>query len=232
MGTLKEELAEAGELQERLSGALLGMAVGDSLGLPMEGMSARRAGRVYGGELRQRLLLGRGMMSDDTEHACLTAQALLVDPRGGARFARSLAWRLRWWLCGLPAAVGWGTLRAICKLWLFVPRGWRGVRSAGNWACMRAPILGAYFAAAEERERLREAVRASTRLTHRDARAEAGAMAIAVATAVGARGARGGSGAAGEALDGAAVLEAVLAELGEGYAGAEIAELVGALRLG
>jgi hypothetical protein len=98
---------------DRITGLLLGTAIGDSLGLPREGLSRGRAARIYGGPLRQRLVLGRGMLSDDTEHACMTAQALLVaggDPR---TFARVLAGKLRWWLLGLPAAVGWGTLRAL-----------------------------------------------------------------------------------------------------------------------
>ena len=63
---------------DRITGLLLGTAVGDSLGLPREGLSGRRAARLYDGPLRQRLVLGRGMLSDDTEHACMTAQALLT----------------------------------------------------------------------------------------------------------------------------------------------------------
>jgi hypothetical protein len=38
----------AGDRQDRITGTLLGTAVGDALGLPMEGMSARRAGRMFG----------------------------------------------------------------------------------------------------------------------------------------------------------------------------------------
>jgi ADP-ribosyl-[dinitrogen reductase] hydrolase len=171
--------------EDRMVGVLLGMAVGDALGLPMEGMSPRRAARVFRGELRHQLVLGRGMISDDTEHACMVAQALLVAPEDPARFARSLAWRLRWWLLGLPAAVGFGTLRAILKLWMGFPPRLSGVRSAGNGPAMRAPVIGAFFA--EDEDGLRAAVRASTRLTHRDARAEAGALAIALATAAAVR---------------------------------------------
>ncbi len=81
---------------DRAAGLLLGTAVGDSIGLPREGMSKRRAALMFGGgPLRQSLFLHRGMLSDDTEHACMTAQALLAsggDPDG---FARLLAWKLR-----------------------------------------------------------------------------------------------------------------------------------------
>lgn len=125
------------------------------------------------------------MMSDDAEHACMTAQALLAAPLDESRFARSLAWRLRGWLAALPAAVGWGTLRAIVRLWLGFSPGRSGVRSAGNGPAMRAPILGACLAYAPER--IEPMVIASTRLTHRDPRAEAGALAIALAAAHAAR---------------------------------------------
>lgn len=171
---------------DKLAGALLGAAVGDALGLPREGLSRRRAARMYGGApLRHRFLLGRGMLSDDAEHACMTAQALLAAPHDDRAFARSLAWRLRGWLAAMPAAVGWGTLRAILKLWLGFPPARSGVRSAGNGPAMRAPILGACLSGAPDR--LEAVVLASTRLTHRDPRAEEGALAIAIAAAHAAR---------------------------------------------
>jgi ADP-ribosylglycohydrolase len=119
--------------RERLVGLLLGTAVGDALGLPREGMSARRAARMFGGApLRHRFFLGRGMVSDDTEHACMTAQALLASGGDAAGFARSLAWRLRGWILSAPAGIGFGTLRAILKLWIGFSPSASGVRSAGN----------------------------------------------------------------------------------------------------
>jgi hypothetical protein len=45
-----------------------------------------------------------------------------------------LARRLRGWLAAMPAAVGFGTLRAILKLWMGFPPSRSGVRSAGNGA--------------------------------------------------------------------------------------------------
>jgi ADP-ribosyl-[dinitrogen reductase] hydrolase len=172
-------------------GALLGTAVGDALGLPREGLSRARALRLFGGApLRHRFVLGRGVGSDDTEHACMVAQALLAAPESPERFARSLGWRLRGWLVGLPAGVGWATLRATVKLWLGFPPGRSGVVSAGNGPAMRAPLLGVCFA--WRPERLEAFVLASSRLTHRDARAEQGALAVALAAAHAAR--RGAAG--------------------------------------
>lgn len=163
---------------DRITGLLLGTAIGDSLGLPREGLTPRRAARLYGGPLRQRLVLGRGMLSDDTEHACLTAQALLTAGDDPVRFAHALAWKLRWWLLALPAAVGWGTLRAIARSWIGFSPQRSGVRSAGNGAVMRAPMIGAWV---EDLDRLGLFVDASTLITHRDPRARAGSLAVAIA---------------------------------------------------
>src|SRR5262249_43708442 len=154
---------------DKLKGLLLGTAVGDALGLPAEGLSRRRIGRWWPGRWRHRFLLGRGMVSDDTEHTLFVAQALLEELGDEAAFGRLLAWKLRLWLLGAPAGVGLGPLRAILKLWMGFPPSRSGVRSAGNGPAMRAAILGACFAADEER--LRAFVSVSTRLTHTDPRA-------------------------------------------------------------
>ncbi|MEQ8819231.1 MAG: ADP-ribosylglycohydrolase family protein [Sumerlaeia bacterium] len=163
----------------RLTGALLGQLVGDCIGLPREGLSPRRAAKLFGPEPRLTFVFGRGMMSDDTEHACLVGQALLrsglEDPEA---FARSLAWGLRWWFAGLPAGLGKATLKACLKLWLGFPPHKSGVCSAGNGPAMRAALLGAALANAG-RETFGEYVLASTRLTHTDRKAELGALAVA-----------------------------------------------------
>lgn len=172
--------------QDVLAGALLGTLVGDALGLPREGLSRERAARMFGGApLRHRLVLGRGLGSDDTEHACMVAQALLARPEDAGAFARSLAWRLRGWLVSLPAGVGSATLRATARLWLGFSPERSGVASAGNGPAMRAPVLGVCLA--HQPERLESFVRASSVLTHRDALAEDGARVVALAAAQAAR---------------------------------------------
>lgn len=170
--------------REALVGCMLGTAVGDSIGLPFEGLSARRARRMYGTEIRQRLILGRGMISDDTEHCCLTAQALVAASDDVQRFARYLAAGLRRWLLGIPTGIGLATLRATLKLCARVPASRSGVWSAGNGPAMRAAILGA---AIDDIELLRQFVRVSSRITHTDPKAEQGAMAIALAASVASR---------------------------------------------
>jgi len=170
---------------DALTGCLLGTAVGDSLGLPYEGVSRRRAAKLFPGPLRHRFVFRRGMISDDTEHSLFVAQALLAHPESPDAFAKSLAWKLRWWFLGLPAGVGLATIRACLKLWLGFPPAKSGVRSAGNGPAMRTALLGAYFG--EDEDALRRHVEAATIITHRDPRALTGAMAVAVCAQVGAK---------------------------------------------
>jgi len=165
--------------EDSIAGAILGTAVGDALGLPREGLSRRRAERLFGSELRHRFIFGRGMVSDDTEHTCFVGQALLKAPDDSDAFARALAWQLRLWLLGLPAGIGSATLRATLRLWLGFPPGRSGVWSAGAGPAMRAPLLGVCIGG--DAERLHDFVRASSLLTHRDPRAEEAAMLIALA---------------------------------------------------
>jgi|GEM_PF-6550759 len=85
---------------------LLGGALGDSIGLPFEGMGARRIAGLRKGRLAQSLVFGRGMVSDDTKHAVMTLLGMDAADGDVGRFARGLAGRLRWWLAGLPAGIG------------------------------------------------------------------------------------------------------------------------------
>ncbi len=178
-------MAEPIESSQRLDavrGCLLGMAAGDAIGLPYEGLTGRRAARLFGkGDLRHHFVFGRGMVSDDTEHACMTALSLWEGEGSVERFGNALARRLRWWLLGCPAGVGLGTLRAILKLWVGFPPNRSGVCSAGNGPAMRAPIIGVLLAGRPDELKL--FVRASTRLTHTDPRTEQGALAVALAAA-------------------------------------------------
>ena len=155
---------------------LLGMAVGDALGLPYEGLTARRAARLLGPPDRYRLLLGHGLVSDDTEHACLTLQALAASAGREPDFAKALARQLKRWLLLVPPGAGLATSRAAFKLLLGFPPRSSGVRSAGNGPAMRSTILGAVIS---DPHQLDAAVRISTRMTHTDPRAEYGALVIA-----------------------------------------------------
>jgi len=162
-----------------IAGCLLGTAIGDALGLWCEGISPRRQQLYRKDPGRYHFLCGRGMVSDDTEHACMTAQALIASAGDEATFVRDLAWRLRWWLLRVPAGIGLATLRATLKLWIGFPPSRSGVFSAGNGPAMRSPLLGVCYG--DQPDKLRRLVHASTQLTHTDPKAEHGALAVALA---------------------------------------------------
>lgn len=159
-----------------LRGVILGTMVGDTIGLPYEGLSARRVSRWAPSRLRQAFVWGRGMVSDDTEHTVIVGRAL-AHTHTLADYRLALARGLRRWLRTLPGGVGLATLRALLRLNLGVPPHRSGVHSAGNGPAMRAALLGVCV----PREELVQYVDASTTLTHTDPRAASGALAVALA---------------------------------------------------
>jgi len=110
-----------------------------------------------------------------------TAVGDALGPDSVAGFGRSLAWKMRFWLLGLPAGIGLATLRSILKLWCGASPANSGVASAGNGPAMRSAIIGACFAA--DPGKMNDYVEASTRLTHTDPRALTGAKAVAALAA-------------------------------------------------
>ncbi len=166
--------------QDKIRGVLLGTAAGDSVGLPAEGISRSRNSRMFRGQWHHRLILKRGMISDDTEHTIFVAQCLLSNSDSPELFAKRLACCLRWWLLSLPAGVGLATLRSILKLWLGVNCLKSGIYSAGNGPAMRSAPIGAFFAG--DLKKIDDFVLRSTLITHSDPRALVGAKAVAYIT--------------------------------------------------
>src|SRR6476469_3480229 len=158
--TLKSDI----RVEQRFAGVLLGTAVGDALGLPAENLSPVRIRRWWKGQWRMRLLFGHGMISDDTEHTLMVAQALLGNSTDPQAFQRTLGWKFRWWFVALPGGVGLATAKACLRLWMGFPADKAAVRSAGSGPAMRSAIIGACFA--DQPERRRAFVSASSGLTH------------------------------------------------------------------
>lgn len=175
------EIDPAPRHEERVQALLLSLALGDSLGLPYEGLGPQAIARRRGGKpLRHSLLFRRGLLSDDTEHAIMTLLAFQIAGGDSAKFARSLARRMRLWFICIPPGIGMATAKACLKLWLGFPSSRSGVRSAGNGPCMRAPILGVLIPDDDLRCQF---VDASSRLTHTDPRAIESARFIAALAA-------------------------------------------------
>jgi ADP-ribosyl-[dinitrogen reductase] hydrolase len=169
------------DARDRCRGLLVGIAVGDAIGLPVEGISRTRAARMFNGPWRHRFLFGHGMISDDTEHSLFVVQSLLAHPKASDAFGRRLSWCLRWWFTSLPAGVGLATARACIKLWLGCGHRKSGVRSAGNGAAMRSAPIGAFFC--KSPDEVSAFTEVCTAITHSDPRALTGAKAVAVTAA-------------------------------------------------
>jgi ADP-ribosyl-[dinitrogen reductase] hydrolase len=164
--------SELERTSDRLAGVLLGTALGDALGLPAEGMSARAIARRFGRMDRFRLLGQTGFVSDDTEQAALVAECLARHPDDPATCAAALRQALVLWFACLPWGIGRATVRACVRIAL--GRTPTGVRSAGNGAAMRAAVVGAFF----DRDAAARAAfgRALAEVTHLDPRAVDGAL--------------------------------------------------------
>lgn len=158
-----------------VAGTLLGIALGDALGLPYEGMSLKRVHRRFERGAGFRLFGRTGFVSDDTEQSALVAQALAVGGRDVALVRRSFRRSMVGWFARLPFGIGGATLRSCVRMLLGVER--PGVRSAGNGAAMRAGVIGAHYAE-DEAMRL-EVGRALAALTHTDPRAIEAALYVA-----------------------------------------------------
>ncbi|MCE1248775.1 MAG: ADP-ribosylglycohydrolase family protein [Firmicutes bacterium] len=165
--------------EESVVGCILGIAAGDSLGLKSEGLTRQRQAKMFPDTGRQGLLFGKGMISDDTEHTLFTAEALIESGGNPDRFASAMGWKMRLWFLGLPAGIGFATLRSCLKLWLGVSPSKSGVFSAGNGSAMRAPIIGTVYGSSPEK--MKKLIEVSTQLTHTDPKALHGSLAAALA---------------------------------------------------
>jgi ADP-ribosyl-[dinitrogen reductase] hydrolase len=172
-------------IEKSITGCLLGTAIGDALGLCCEGLSKKRLKKMYPDMNKYHFFFNKGMISDDTEHTCMVAQAILDANGDPEEFQASLSGKFRFWLLGLPAGIGMATLKAILKLWAGFPPGKSAIFSAGNGPAMRSAIIGVYFA--DEPGLMHKFVSISTRITHSDPKAEFGALAVALAASLAAK---------------------------------------------
>jgi len=157
----------------------MGTAVGDSLGLLYEGLSPQRQKKLYGNIHSQKFFMGKGLISDDTEHTLMVAYALYRSSGDEVMFLKHLSNSLRKWIISLPLGVGFASLRACIKLLFGFSPEKSGIFSAGNGPAMRSAVIGIVYG--NDIDKMKRLVRVSTRITHTDPKAEIGALAIAYA---------------------------------------------------
>jgi ADP-ribosylglycohydrolase len=187
--------------RDRALGALLGLAVGDALGMPTQTLPRAVVAALYGdgpdgfrpGPPENEISAGlpAGRVTDDTDQAVLVAELLVegggrVDPELLA--ARLLAWQERMELAGSADLLGPSTLRALRLVADGAPVGTTGRWGDTTGAAMRVAPVGVAVPP-EPLERLCAAVADVDRLTHDTTVANAGACAVAAVVSAGVDGA-------------------------------------------
>ncbi len=172
---------------DRARGCLLGLAIGDALGAPVEGLSRAALLRRHG-EVRDYLGAsgpGRchlpGLYTDDTQQALVLAD-VLAEARGfDGNLARRKYLELAQPAPGLPRGAlrsTAGNFRAAIELMARDGSGSAtGVPSAGNGAAMRIAPIGIWYAT--DAEGLRRAAIEASLQTHADPRGVSAAVAVA-----------------------------------------------------
>ncbi len=180
-------------LIDRARGCLLGLAVGDALGAPLEGLSPQQIRAHYGHVLdyvdgakawRRKPFRWRlpGLYTDDTQQALALAETLIRHGKIDLDYLAGLYLALANPRAGhLGAHRGAGrSFRQVIDL---LERGTSpletGQDSAGIGAAMRIAPVAIFHAKSPEDRGMFEAVMAASRMTHRDIRSLSGAMAVA-----------------------------------------------------
>jgi ADP-ribosyl-[dinitrogen reductase] hydrolase len=159
--------------RDRVVGAMIGLAVGDALGVPVEfePRASREADPVRDMRGGGTWKLPPGAWSDDTSLALCLAQSIALrgfDPEDSGR--RSLAWMDEglWAAQGKAFDIGGATRRALDRIRAGMPAvlaGGRGENDNGNGSLMRIMPAAMWLASAPEPARLR-AIASYSAATH------------------------------------------------------------------
>lgn len=172
---------------DRFKGTLLGCAVGDALGAPVEGISPEALLEIHGRVtdfLDERY--GAGRVTDDTQMTVALAQGLI---EFGSFNQDHIAFKFGRWMQlsdeGVKEARGVGMASATAARRLYQGAGTHesGVASSGCGAAMRASPVGLRFY--YDPDRLLEAAVGQATLTHTNPEAVAGAAAVAFSVSLG-----------------------------------------------
>lgn len=176
---------------DRVRGCLLGLAIGDALGAPLEGLTAQQIKTHYGRvknyvdgvqawkrkPYRWRL---RGLYSDDTQQALALSDVLLdwgrIDQDRLAELYVGLA-TPKGSFVGAHRGIGRSFRLVLADLERGVAPGACGQRSAGIGAAMRIAPVALYCS--DDRDALYTSAMAASTMTHRDIRSLSGALAVA-----------------------------------------------------
>jgi len=176
-------------MRDRCVGAIVGFAVGDALGMPVEFLSREQIRRYYGKPISGFLKahpghasdsLPQGSYTDNTQTMLATAECLIehkkMDP---AQHADAL---LSWYLNTVPHRTpSTANLRACKHLSMGRPWNKSGVFSGGCAAAMRMTPIGLFFSRCPDA--LTRAALDNCTITHTEPRSRAASVSVAYLTA-------------------------------------------------
>jgi len=171
---------------DKISGCLLGTAIGDALGMPNEDLSKKRSLDLYGGHIKDFIPphrdsvnghLNRGCYTDDTQLTLIIAESIIeckgLNPE---RLAGNFC---SWYKSKDERNRGHACSQACERLLAGVPWYEAGANKAGVGGAMRVAPVGLWYAG--QPEDVAEMAALSCRITHRNIVAIDGAVTIAYA---------------------------------------------------
>lgn len=180
----------ADPIEDRFVGSILGLAIGDAMGMPFEGMYPEQIRSCWNGKGFQpaaRRGLEAGQYTDDTLMAICHLKSLMdsggMDPEDTAQKF------IQWFDSGDLRGIGRATAISMRRLKQGYPwqeSGAGGKFAAGNGGAMRIAPVGLFYY--NDITALKEAVRQAVVITHSNPEAVAGATAVAYIVARAARG--------------------------------------------
>ena len=224
---------ESGLAQDRAFAAMIGLAIGDALGMPTQGLTREDVVKDFGPMIDTfhpaRLShpyasgLGAGTVTDDTEQTLVLAKLLLEDhdlfeARDYAR--RLLEWERSVRQRGLLDLLGPSTKQALVNIELGMDLEESGRSGTTNGAAMRITPVGIRWSARDLKQLVHHVVQVSA-ITHNTSCALSAAAAVAAVVSAGIEG-----GDVGGALECAVEAASLAQRFGEPTLGIDIPERI------
>ncbi|MGQ4875197.1 MAG: ADP-ribosylglycohydrolase family protein [Promethearchaeia archaeon] len=163
-------------LREKFIGTILGVAIGDTLGHPFEGILREEILAKFE-NFEDYIKKHRSLFktyTDDTQLTLHTAQALIDGY--GLKLETLIREYIRW-LDDPPIGAGYGCISSIRKLRYGIPWEEAASNSGGNGTAMRVSPIGLFYR--KDPDTLKSAAEISSRITHSHPAASAAAIVIA-----------------------------------------------------
>jgi ADP-ribosyl-[dinitrogen reductase] hydrolase len=128
--------------RDGIEGMITGVAVGDALGYPRQGLTRRQAIKAFGpGPTRYGFYRNVGVTGFNTAHVLMTAQSIVSSGTDLDRFGQNLLKRLAWYAVSFPSDMAAPSRLAGLQMWLRWIRQPRPSDSLSNEPAVRSLLL-------------------------------------------------------------------------------------------